>query len=279
MEVLEMARRAKEAGSTRFCMGAAWRNASSEADAAQDRKAFDRVLGMVTEVRSMGMEVCATLGMLTAEQAVKLKDAGLTAYNHNLDTSREYYPEVISTRSFDDRLETISNVRKAGISVCCGGILGMGEKASDRVGLLYALATMEAHPESVPINALVPVEGTPLKDQGIAKPPTAIEMTRMIATARCVLPASMVRLSAGRMSFTEAEQALMFLAGANSIFYGDQLLTTRNPEMERDKAMFVSLGLVGKPPHSSPLKPSSRDHTTENDAPAVRVDRVIAQRV
>jgi biotin synthase len=275
MDVIETARRAKEAGSTRFCMGAAWRNASSETDGTQDRKAFERVLGMVREVRGMGMEVCATLGMLTAEQAVKLREAGLTAYNHNLDTSREYYPEVISTRSYDDRLETISNVRKAGISVCCGGILGMGEQPADRVGLLHTLATMEAHPESVPINALVPIEGTPLKDSGIARPPTAIEMTRMIATARCVMPASMVRLSAGRMSYTEAEQALMFLAGANSIFYGDQLLTTRNPEMERDKAMFTSLGLVGKPPHTAPLKPSSRASTEET----VRIDRVVAQRM
>jgi biotin synthase len=278
-DVIAAAQRAKEAGSTRFCMGAAWRNASSETDGTQDRKAFERVLGMVREVRGMGMEVCCTLGMLTGEQAVKLKEAGLTAYNHNLDTSREYYPEVISTRSYDDRLETISNVRKAGISVCSGGILGMGEQPSDRVGLLHTLATMEEHPESVPINSLVPVEGTPLKDSGIAKPPTAIEMTRMIATARCVLPGSMVRLSAGRMSFTEAEQALMFLAGANSIFYGDQLLTTSNPETEKDKAMFKSLGLVGKPPHSAPLIPSAEENvfviSSSNDDGGVRVDKVV----
>ena len=273
LEVIELARKAKAAGSTRFCMGAAWRNASSESDGTQDRKAFERVLTMVKEVRGMGMEVCCTLGMLTAEQALKLKEAGLTAYNHNLDTSREYYPEIISTRSYDERLETIANVRKAGISVCCGGILGMGEQPSDRVGLLHTLATMEEHPESVPINALVPIEGTPLKDNGVANPPTAIEMTRMIATARCVMPATMVRLSAGRMSYTEAEQALMFLAGANSIFYGDQLLTTSNPEIERDNAMFRALGLVGKAPHSPPLKPSAEDHGTV--VSAVRVDRVV----
>lgn len=278
VDVLEMARRAKESGSTRFCMGAAWRNASSETDGSQDRKAFERVLGMVKEVRGMGMEVCCTLGMLTAEQAVKLKDAGLTAYNHNLDTSREYYPEVITTRSYEDRLETIANVRKAGISVCCGGILGMGEKDHDRVGLLHALATMEAHPESVPINALVPIEGTPLKDTGVATPPTAVEMTRMIATARCVMPGTMVRLSAGRMSFTEAEQALMFMAGANSIFYGDQLLTTSNPEAEKDRAMFKTLGLVGKPPHSAPLKPSADEKlfaTASDDVGGVRIDKVV----
>lgn len=235
----------------------------------------------------MGMEVCCTLGMLTAEQAVKLKEAGLTAYNHNLDTSREYYPEIITTRSYDDRLETIANVRRAGISVCCGGILGMGEKAVDRVGLLHTLATMEEHPESVPINSLVPIEGTPIKDQGIASPPSAVEMTRMIATARCVMPASMVRLSAGRMSYTEAEQALMFLSGANSIFYGDQLLTTSNPEMERDREMFRSLGLVGKAPHSAPLKPSAQEISAEAGAASssssssyvdeggVRIDRMV----
>ena len=273
MEVIELARKAKAAGSTRFCMGAAWRNASSESDGTQDRKAFERVLTMVREVRGMGMEVCCTLGMLTVEQAQKLKDAGLTAYNHNLDTSREYYPEIISTRSYDDRLETIANVRKAGISVCCGGILGMGEKPSDRVGLLHTLATMEEHPESVPINALVPIEGTPLKDSGIAQSPTAVDMTRMIATARCVMPATMVRLSAGRMSYTEAEQALMFLAGANSIFYGDQLLTTSNPEIERDNAMFKALGLVGKAPHSAPLKPSAEFDDAATGA--VRIDRVV----
>jgi biotin synthase len=263
-------------------MGAAWRNASSETDGTQDRKAFERVLGMVKEVRGMGMEVCCTLGMLTADQAVRLKEAGLTAYNHNLDTSREYYPEIISTRSYDDRLETISNVRKAGISVCCGGILGMGEKPVDRVGLLHTLATMEEHPESVPINALVPVDGTPLKESGVATPPSALDMTRMIATARCVMPGTMVRLSAGRMSFTEAEQALMFLAGANSIFYGDQLLTTSNPEIERDKAMFKSLGLLGKPPHSAPLKPSADKRVLQTSSSSVndggvRVDRVVQQ--
>ncbi|KAJ1405521.1 hypothetical protein B484DRAFT_457044 [Ochromonadaceae sp. CCMP2298] len=270
-EVVESAKRAKASGSTRFCMGAAWRDVGDK----KDRKAFAGVLEMVRQVRDMDMEVCCTLGMLTPDQARQLKEAGLTAYNHNLDTSREFYPSVITTRSFDDRLQTVQNVREAGISVCCGGILGLGEKASDRVGLLYTLATLPEHPESVPINALVPVEGTPLGPMGTPQPgdappikskgvdneplkgevPTALEMARVIATARCVMPRTMVRLSAGRMSYSEAEQSLMFLAGANSIFYGEQLLTTPNPEADRDRAMFARLGLQGKRPFTAPLPP------------------------
>jgi len=230
---------------------------------------------MVRQVKAMELEVCCTLGMLTAEQAIQLKEAGLTAYNHNLDTSREYYPSITTTRSYDDRLKTVENVRNAGISVCCGGILGLGEEEVDRVGLLYTLATMPTHPESVPINALVPIAGTPLgtesstdaadsNDQVLTTQqrkgeiPTAIDMTRMIATARCIMPRTMLRLSAGRMSYTEAEQGLMMLAGANSIFYGEQLLTTQNPETNRDQAMFRRLGLQGKKPFSEPLSPPPR---------------------
>lgn len=283
LEVVEMARKAKLAGSTRFCMGAAWRDVGEN----KDRKAFGSVLEMVRQVKSMDLEVCCTLGMLTFDQAQQLKEAGLTAYNHNLDTSREFYPEVISTRSYDDRLRTIENVRKAGLSVCSGGILGLGEKHVDRVALLHTLATMEQHPESVPINALVAVEGTPLGQQAEsvggdvmsqlpkAKPPTALEMTRMIATSRVVLPRTMVRLSAGRMGFTQAEQTLMFMAGANSVFYGDQLLTTPNPEVDKDKELFVALGLRGKPPHSAPLPP---DAESQEESNGVRVDRVVRQR-
>jgi biotin synthase len=245
-EVLEAARKAKEAGSTRFCMGAAWRELGNK------KNAFNHILDMVRGVNSMGLEVCCTLGMLNAEQAKQLKQAGLTAYNHNLDTSPEHYPNVISTRSYEDRLNTIANVRDAGISVCCGGILGLGEQEQDRVGLLHVLATLPEHPESVPINALVAVEGTPLGDQDIDRV-DAFAMARMIATARIVMPRTMVRLSAGRLSFSEAEQYLMFQAGANSIFNGDKLLTTANPEFDADQALFEKLGLRGKPAHKGPL--------------------------
>lgn len=253
-EVIEAAKRAKEAGSTRFCMGAAWRELGNK------KKAFNNILDMVREVNGMGLEVCCTLGMLDAEQARQLKAAGLTAYNHNLDTSREFYPSVITTRTYEDRLNTIANVREAGISVCCGGILGLGEGENDRVGLLHTLATLEEHPESVPINALVAVDGTPLGDEGV-KVPDIWDMGRMIATARVVMPRTMVRLSAGRLSFSEAEQAMMFMAGANSIFTGDRLLTTSNPEFDTDKALFAKLGLNGKPAHTAPLE--SPLHMTE----------------
>lgn len=246
-EVLEAAARAKEAGSTRFCMGAAWRELGNK------KNAFRHILDMVRGVNGMGMEVCCTLGMLTPEQAKQLKEAGLSSYNHNLDTSPEHYPNVITTRSYEDRLQTISNVRDAGIQVCCGGILGLGEEESDRVGLLHVLATLEYHPESVPINALVAVEGTPLGEDDDIDKVDAFDMARMIATARIVMPRTLVRLSAGRLSFSEAEQFLMFSAGANSIFNCDKLLTTGNPDFEKDQAMFKMFGFKGKPAHKGPL--------------------------
>ncbi|EEC47254.1 biotin synthase [Phaeodactylum tricornutum CCAP 1055/1] len=245
-EVLEAAQRAKEAGSTRFCMGAAWRELGNK------KNAFGHILEMVRGVNGMGLEVCCTLGMLNAEQAKQLKEAGLSAYNHNLDTSPEHYPKVISTRSYEDRLNTIANVRDAGISVCCGGILGLGEEEKDRVGLLHVLATLPEHPESVPINALVAVEGTPLGDSEDISRVDAFAMARMIATARIVMPRTMVRLSAGRLSFSDAEQYLMFQAGANSIFNGDKLLTTANPEFDQDQALFRKFGFQGKPAHKGP---------------------------
>ncbi|MDJ1502899.1 biotin synthase BioB [Xanthocytophaga agilis] len=232
-EVLETAQRAKDNGSTRFCMGAAWREV-------RDNKDFDKVLDMVKGVNQMGMEVCCTLGMLTHEQAIKLKDAGLYAYNHNLDTSEEFYNEIITTRNYDDRLETIEHVRKSGISVCAGGIIGLGETENDRIGMLHVLSTLPEHPESVPVNALVPVEGTPLEDQERV---SVWEMVRMIATARIIMPRAMVRLSAGRVRMNTEEQALCFLAGANSIFAGDKLLTTPNPEVDADKMLFQTLNL------------------------------------
>ena len=238
-EVLGKAREAQAAGSTRFCMGAAWREV-------RDNRDFDKVIDMVKGVNQMGMEVCCTLGMLTHEQAVKLKEAGLYAYNHNLDTSEEYYGDIISTRSFQDRLETLEHVRKAKISVCSGGIIGMGEKEEDRIGMLHTLATLPEHPESVPVNALVPVEGTPLEDQPRV---SVFEMVRMIATARIIMPRAMVRLSAGRVRMSLEEQALCFLAGANSIFAGDKLLTTPNPAFVDDQEMFQTLQL--KPRKSS----------------------------
>jgi biotin synthase len=233
-EVLQYAAKAKAAGSTRFCMGAAWREV-------RDNKDFDRVIDMVKGVNEMGMEVCCTLGMLTPTQAQKLADAGLYAYNHNLDTSSEYYKEIITTRTYNDRLETLDNVRKAGISVCCGGIVGLGETHEDRIKMLHTLSTMPTHPESVPINALVAVEGTPLANN---EKVDVWDMVRMIATARILMPKSMVRLSAGRSSMSTSDQALCFMAGANSIFAGEKLLTTPNPSFEEDNAMFNMLGLT-----------------------------------
>jgi len=239
-EVMDAARKAKAAGSTRFCMGAAWR------DLAGRKSNFNKILNYVTEIRGMGMEVCCTLGMLNEDQAKRLKEAGLTAYNHNLDTSREFYPKIITTRSYDERLETISHAQDAGISVCSGGIIGLGETNEDRVGMLHTLSTLKQHPESVPINALLAVEGTPLEKQ---EPVSIFEMIRMIATARIVMPNSMVRLSAGRVRFSQSEQAMCFLAGANSIFTGDKLLTTPNNEFTDDQKMFELLGIVPKPPN------------------------------
>jgi len=231
--VIRVAQQAVSRGVTRFCMGAAWREAPRG-------KEFERVLEMVRGVSSLGMEVCCTLGMLTDEQAVQLKEAGLTAYNHNLDTSPEFYGSIITTRVYDDRLKTLSAVRKAGITVCCGGILGMGEKDSDRVGLLHQLATLRPHPESVPINMLVRVEGTPLASMPPLDP---LEMVRAIATARILMPASRVRLAAGRKQLSPEAMTLCFLAGANSIFVGEKLLTTANPGVDEDERLLQSLGM------------------------------------
>lgn len=232
-EVLAYAQKAKDAGSTRFCMGAAWREV-------RDNRDFDRVLDMVKGVNEMGMEVCCTLGMLTEDQAKKLADAGLYAYNHNLDTSKEHYGEIITTRTYEDRLNTLDNVRKAGVTVCCGGIIGLGETHEDRIGMLYTLATMPEHPESVPINSLVAIKGTPLENNTKVD---VWDMVRMIATARILMPKTMVRLSAGRTDMSISDQALCFMAGANSIFAGDKLLTTPNPSFDEDNQMFQLLGL------------------------------------
>jgi len=231
--VISVAREAAGRGVTRFCMGAAWR------EAPQGRE-FEKVLEMVQGVSALGMEVCCTLGMLTDAQAVQLKQAGLTAYNHNLDTSPEFYGSIITTRVYDERLRTLAAVRKAGITVCCGGILGMGEKASDRVGLLHQLAVLRPHPESVPINMLVRVEGTPLALMPALDP---LEMVRSIATARILMPASRVRLAAGRKQLSVEAVTLCFLAGANSIFVGDKLLTTPNPGRSEDEELLQSLGM------------------------------------
>ncbi len=232
-EVLEYANKAKEAGSTRFCMGAAWREV-------RDNRDFDRVLEMVKGVNALGMEVCCTMGMLTEDQAQKLHEAGLYAYNHNVDTSEQHYHDIITTRTYDDRLKTLNTVRKAGISVCSGGIIGLGETHEDRIGMLHTLSTLPRHPESVPINALVRVKGTPLQDNPKVD---TWDMVRMIATARILMPYTMVRLSAGRTEMSVAEQAFCFMAGANSIFAGDKLLTTPNPSFSDDMAMFSLLGL------------------------------------
>jgi biotin synthase len=224
---------AKAAGASRFCMGAAWRSP-------KDRD-LDQVCAMVEGVRALGLETCATLGMLTGPQAARLKRAGLDFYNHNLDTSPEFYGEIISTRTYQDRLDTLDHVRAAGIQVCCGGIVGMGERRDDRIAMITVLASLPAHPESVPINLLVRIEGTPLATREALDP---FEFVRTVAAARIAMPASVVRLSAGREDMSEETQALCFLAGANSIFHGPKLLTTPNPERERDDALFDKLGLV-----------------------------------
>jgi biotin synthase len=231
--VLAKAQEAKDQGSTRFCMGAAWREV-------RDGKEFDKVVELVAGVHGLGMEVCCTLGMLTEAQARRLKDAGCHAYNHNLDTSPEFYGSVISTRTYQDRLDTLKHVRDAGITVCCGGIVGLGESVDDRMGLLEQLAAQDPHPESVPINLLVRVEGTPLANGQEVDP---IDFVRMVATARVVMPTTMVRLSAGRMSMSDELQALCFFVGANSIFAGDKLLTTANPGESHDKALLSKLGM------------------------------------
>jgi len=231
--ILSAAKRAKSAGSTRFCMGAAWRDARKNKD-------FNTVLEVVSEITDMDMEVCCTLGMLTDEQAKKLKEAGLYAYNHNLDSGEDFYKKIISTRSYDERLDTLDKVREHDISICSGGIIGMGETHEDRIDLLHTLSTLPEHPESVPVNALLPVEGTPMENQ--PKVPVW-DMARMISTARILMPKSMVRLSAGRVNMSMEEQALCFMAGANSIFTGEKLLTTENNELDNDMKMFDILGL------------------------------------
>ncbi|MCS7188603.1 MAG: biotin synthase BioB [Bacteroidia bacterium] len=239
-EVLEAARQAKENGATRFCMGAAWREVRTNRD-------FEKVLEMIRQVRALGLEVCATLGMLTPEQAQSLKEAGLTAYNHNLDTSATYYNRIITTRTYQDRLNTLRAARHAGLKLCTGGILGLGETDQDRIELLHTLATFTPHPESVPINTLVPIAGTPLEDM----PPVSIwEIVRMIATARILMPRTKIRLAAGRERLSPQEQALCFIAGANSIFIGEKLLTTPNVEPSSDRALFELLGLKPMPAHA-----------------------------
>jgi biotin synthase len=237
-ETVAAAAHARNQGATRFCMGAAWR------DVPKDGR-FDRVLEMVKGVRALGMEACCTLGMLTQDQADALAEAGLSAYNHNLDTSPEFYGRIITTRAYQDRLDTLARVRRAGITVCCGGIIGMGEDRAARFGLLRQLAILDPHPESVPINLLVPVDGTPL---GERPPEDPLELVRMIATARILMPKSIVRLSAGRLALSEEAQALCFLAGANSVFLGEKLLTTPNPDADSDHRLFEKLGvkLVGE---------------------------------
>jgi biotin synthase len=238
--VIAAAQQARDAGATRFCMGAAWREV-------KDGQQFDAVLEMVRGVRSLGVEACCTLGMLTEDQARRLKQAGLSAYNHNLDTSERFYPEIITTRSYQDRLDTLKRVRAAGIAVCSGGIIGMGESIDDRCEMLQVLANQEEHPESVPINALVAVKGTPLENQAPVEP---VELVRMIASARILMPRAMVRLSAGRLSLSEEAQLLCLLAGANSIFFGEKLLTTANPEFQQDMALLSKAGV-------RPLEPAA----------------------
>ncbi|MBU2950469.1 biotin synthase BioB [Tamlana agarivorans] len=246
-QVKAQALRAKSGGSSRVCMGAAWRNV-------KDGEEFDQVLEMVRTINKLEMEVCCTLGMVTENQAKRLAEAGLYAYNHNLDSSEEYYKEVISTRGYQDRLDTIDNVRKTNVTVCSGGIIGMGENIEDRAGMLVALSTLNPQPESTPINALVAVEGTPLEDQ---KPVSIWDMVRMVATTRIVMPETQVRLSAGRTQMTREGQAMCFFAGANSIFAGDKLLTTPNPDVDEDMKMFELLGLKPQKPFTKKVQPAT----------------------
>ncbi|MFT6715940.1 MAG: biotin synthase [Saprospiraceae bacterium] len=250
-EVIDKAKKAKAAGSSRLCMGAAWREV-------RDNRDFDRVLDMVREVNAMDMEVCCTLGMLSDDQAQRLADAGLYAYNHNIDTSEEHYEEVISTRTFKDRIDTHKSVRKAGVSLCSGGIIGLGETKKDRLKMILALANSEKQPESVPINTLVPVEGTPLENQ--EKVPVW-DLIKMVAIARITMPRSAVRLSAGRLELTDEGQAFCFMAGANSIFAGETLLTTPNPEFDNDMMLFKTLGLESKKAFADGAQPKSKTDT------------------
>jgi biotin synthase len=239
--VRQAAQAAKAKGASRFCMGAAWRSPNTHTEKGQAQ--FNAVLDMIREVKALGMEACVTLGMLTPEQALALKEAGLDAYNHNIDTSPDYYDKIITTRTFDDRLETLSHVRDAGLSVCCGGIIGMGEQRSDRAAMIAILGGMTPHPESVPINALVPVDGTPLGHQKTVDP---MDIVRTIAVARVVMPTSRIRLSAGRESMSQETQILCLLVGANSFFYGDTLLTAPNQAEEKDRALLAMMGLPVK---------------------------------
>jgi biotin synthase len=256
-QVKAQALRAKSSGSSRVCMGAAWRNVKDGAE-------FDQVLEMVRTINKLDMEVCCTLGMITENQAQRLAEAGLYAYNHNLDTSEEYYKEVISTRGFEDRLQTIENVRKTNVTVCSGGIIGMGESIEDRAGMLVALSTLNPQPESVPINALVAVEGTPMEEE---KPVEIWEMIRMVATTRIVMPETQVRLSAGRMNMSREGQAMCFFAGANSIFAGDKLLTTPNPDVNEDMKMFEMLGLNPQKPFTKVSQPQTVEAVDSQFAP------------
>jgi biotin synthase len=243
-DVEARARAARDAGATRFCMGAAYRSPK--------QKDLRKVIAMIGAVKSLGLETCATLGMLTAEQALELKNAGLDYYNHNLDTSARYYEEIITTRTYQDRLDTLQAVRDADINVCCGGIVGMGEKAQDRIEMLHTLATLPQHPQSVPINQLVRVAGTPLAQ---AEPLDPFDFVRTIAVARILMPRSHVRLSAGRAQMSDELQALCFMAGANSIFYGEKLLTTGNPDTEHDQALFRRLKITAEPPSAADISP------------------------
>ena len=260
--VIQSAAKAKQAGATRFCMGAAWRSPRG--------KDFPVVLEMVKEVKKLGMETCVTLGMLSNEQAHQLKQAGLDYYNHNLDTSEEYYDQIITTRTFGDRLETLGHVRDAGMKVCAGGILGMGETLEDRLGLLQALANLPEHPQSVPINQLIAVKGTPLED---AKAVDSLEFIRMIAVARIIMPESYVRLSAGRENMSDEMQAMCFFAGANSVFYGDKLLTTDNPDTDHDKLLFERLGITVEGSEAVQQEPSgsSNSQPKETNKPAKKL--------
>jgi biotin synthase len=251
-EVVEFAKKARASGAGRVCLGAAWREVRNNRD-------FDKVVDMVKEISSLGMEVCATLGMLTEEQAKRLKEAGLYAYNHNLDTSESFYGKIITTRTYSDRINTLNNARKAGLTLCSGGIIGMGESEEDRIGMLHSLSLLQPPPESIPINALVPVDGTPLENQSAVP---VWDLVRMIATARIVFPASMIRLSAGRTSLSREAQALCVLAGANSVFIGDKLLTTPNPQENEDMELFRILGI-------QPLEPY--EHEKKNCKPEVSV--------
>lgn len=264
-EVRKAARDARDIGSSRLCLGAAWRNVRNDQD-------FDDVIGLVQTVNEEGLEVCCTLGMLTENQAKRLANAGVYAYNHNLDSSDEFYEEIISTRTYEDRLKTLENVRKAKMTICSGGIIGMGEASHDRCKMLLTLSQLNPQPESVPINALVAVKGTPLEDQ---QPVSIWEMVRMIATARIVMPESVIRLSAGRTEMSKEGQALCFMAGASSIFAGDKLLTTPNPAMNEDLMMLETLGLVAKAPFTSPgIQPHEREaHDIEDEMRSPKWDR------